>query len=139
MDTKQRILDEALTLFSEKGYANVFVNDIAERKDISDISMLKDIIKFMVSYLREQSLPTVRVMRLAGEPTVDEAGVSYYVLRRATAERMLAEHFEGEGPKDPSAFTRTNSDAFMNIFTAPSSEYLCYLMEQGKEPRAVRQ
>ena len=31
MDTKQRILDEALTLFSEKGYANVFVGDIADR------------------------------------------------------------------------------------------------------------
>ena len=34
MDTKQRILDEALTLFSEKGYANVFVGDIAERFDV---------------------------------------------------------------------------------------------------------
>ena len=31
MDTKHRIIDEALTLFSEKGYANVFVGDIAER------------------------------------------------------------------------------------------------------------
>ena len=31
MDTKSRILDEALTLFSEKGYANVFVSEIAER------------------------------------------------------------------------------------------------------------
>ena len=29
MDTKQRILDEALTLFSEKGYANVFVGDMS--------------------------------------------------------------------------------------------------------------
>ena len=28
MDTKHRILDEALTLFSEKGYANVYVSDI---------------------------------------------------------------------------------------------------------------
>ena len=31
MDTKHKILDEALTLFSERGYANVYVNDIAER------------------------------------------------------------------------------------------------------------
>lgn len=30
MDTKEKTLDEALTLFSEKGYANVFVADIAE-------------------------------------------------------------------------------------------------------------
>jgi hypothetical protein len=35
MDTKQRILDEALTLFSEKGYANVFVADIVERGENS--------------------------------------------------------------------------------------------------------
>ncbi len=41
MDTKQRILDEALTLFSEKGYASVFVNDIAERVGIKAPSMYK--------------------------------------------------------------------------------------------------
>ena len=34
MDTKRRILDEALTLFSEKGYANVYVADIAEKVGI---------------------------------------------------------------------------------------------------------
>ncbi|MBQ3138898.1 MAG: TetR family transcriptional regulator, partial [Ruminococcus sp.] len=28
MSTKKKILDAALTLFSEKGYANVFVADI---------------------------------------------------------------------------------------------------------------
>ena len=41
MDTKHRILDEALTLFSEKGYANVFVNDIAERVGIKAPSLYK--------------------------------------------------------------------------------------------------
>ena len=41
MDTKQRILDEALTLFFEKGYANVFVNDIAERVGIKAPSLYK--------------------------------------------------------------------------------------------------
>lgn len=41
MDTKQRILDEALTLFSEKGYANVFVGDIAERVGIKAPSLYK--------------------------------------------------------------------------------------------------
>ena len=39
MDTKQRILDEALTLFSERGYANVFVNDIAEKVGIKAPSL----------------------------------------------------------------------------------------------------
>ena len=41
MDTKQRILDEALTLFSEKGYANVFVGDIAEAVGIKAPSLYK--------------------------------------------------------------------------------------------------
>ena len=41
MDTKQRILDEALTLFSEKGYANVFVGDIAKRVGIKAPSLYK--------------------------------------------------------------------------------------------------
>ena len=41
MDTKHRILDEALTLFSERGYANVYVNDIAERVGIKAPSLYK--------------------------------------------------------------------------------------------------
>ena len=41
MDTKHKILDEALTLFSEKGFANVFVNDIAERAGIKAPSLYK--------------------------------------------------------------------------------------------------
>ena len=41
MDTKHRIIDEALTLFSEKGYANVFVGDIAERVGIKAPSLYK--------------------------------------------------------------------------------------------------
>lgn len=41
MDTKQRILDEALTLFSEKGYANVFVGEIAEKVGIKAPSLYK--------------------------------------------------------------------------------------------------
>ena len=41
MDTKHRILDEALTLFSEKGYAKVYVSDIAERVGIKAPSLYK--------------------------------------------------------------------------------------------------
>ncbi len=41
MDTKHRILDEALTLFSEKGYANVFVGEIADRVGIKAPSLYK--------------------------------------------------------------------------------------------------
>lgn len=41
MDTKKKIVDEALTLFSERGYANVFVADIAERVGIKAPSIYK--------------------------------------------------------------------------------------------------
>ena len=41
MDTKHRIMEEALTLFSEKGYANVYVADIAERVGIKAPSLYK--------------------------------------------------------------------------------------------------
>ena len=41
MNTKKKILDEALTLFSEKGYANVFVADIAKAVGIKAPSLYK--------------------------------------------------------------------------------------------------
>lgn len=41
MNTKQRILDEALTLFAEHGYANVFVGQIAEAVGIKAPSLYK--------------------------------------------------------------------------------------------------
>ena len=41
MDTKHRILDEALTLFSRKGYANVYVGEIAEKVGIKAPSLYK--------------------------------------------------------------------------------------------------
>lgn len=41
MNTKKRILDEALKLFSEKGYANVFVAEIAEAVGIKAPSLYK--------------------------------------------------------------------------------------------------
>lgn len=41
MNTKKRILDVALTLFSEKGYANVFVADIAKAVGIKAPSLYK--------------------------------------------------------------------------------------------------
>jgi len=41
MDTKRKILDAALTLFSEKGYTNVFVSQIAEAVGIKAPSLYK--------------------------------------------------------------------------------------------------
>lgn len=41
MNTKKRILDEALTLFAEKGYGNVYVGQIAEAVGIKAPSLYK--------------------------------------------------------------------------------------------------
>lgn len=41
MNTKERILDEALTLFAQKGYGNVFVGDIADAVGIKAPSLYK--------------------------------------------------------------------------------------------------
>lgn len=41
MDTKERILKEALTLFSERGYSDVFVGDIADAVGIKAPSLYK--------------------------------------------------------------------------------------------------
>ena len=41
MNTKEKIINEALTLFSEKGYANVFVGEIAQKVGIKAPSLYK--------------------------------------------------------------------------------------------------
>lgn len=41
MDTKKRILDEALALFSENGYGNVYVGQIADAVGIKAPSLYK--------------------------------------------------------------------------------------------------
>lgn len=41
MNTKQRIIEESLTLFSEKGYSDVYVNDIAKAVGIKAPSLYK--------------------------------------------------------------------------------------------------
>ena len=41
MNTKKRIIEEALILFSEKGYSDVYVNDIAKAVGIKAPSLYK--------------------------------------------------------------------------------------------------
>lgn len=41
MNTKEKIINEALTLFSQKGYANVFVGEIAQKVGIKAPSLYK--------------------------------------------------------------------------------------------------
>ena len=77
MDTKQRILDEALTLFSEKGYANVFVGDIAQAVGIKAPSLYKHyksknaIIDKMNANFAEQA----KAMQINGTDAAKDAGI----------------------------------------------------------------
>ena len=81
MNTKHRIMDEALTLFSEKGYANVYVGDIAERVGIKAPSLYKHykskraifdaIIEEMNRRLEEQS----KAMQINGTNAAEDAGI----------------------------------------------------------------
>lgn len=78
MDTKHRILDEALTLFSEKGYANVYVNDIAERVGIKAPSLYKHyrnkqaIFDAIIDEMNRRFMEQAGALNINGaDPTVD--------------------------------------------------------------------
>ena len=80
MDTKHRILDEALTLFSEKGYANVFVNDIAERVGIKAPSLYKHyknkqaIFDAIIDEMNSRFMEQAGSLNISGmDPTADAA------------------------------------------------------------------
>ncbi len=81
MDTKHKILDEALTLFSEKGYANVYVNDIADRVGIKAPSLYKHyknkraIFDAILDEMNKQFAKQAEALSISGtEPAVD-AGI----------------------------------------------------------------
>lgn len=81
MDTKQRILDEALTLFSEKGYANVFVGDIAERVGIKAPSLYKHykskraIFDAIIDEMNRRFEEQAKAMQINGSDAAADAGI----------------------------------------------------------------
>ena len=81
MDTKHRILDEALTLFSEKGYANVFVGDIAERVGIKAPSLYKHykskqaIFDAIIEEMSERFLKQASALNISGTDPTTDAGI----------------------------------------------------------------
>ena len=81
MNTKERILDEALTLFSEKGYANVYVNDIAERVGIKAPSLYKHykskqaIFDAILEMMHARFKETAGSLNIAGDDADVDAGI----------------------------------------------------------------
>ena len=77
MTTKQKILNEALTLFSEKGYSAVYVGDIADAVGIKAPSLYKhykskqDIFKSCVEVFSDRMEQVRNELRLPDTPRSD--------------------------------------------------------------------
>ena len=81
MNTKEKILDEALTLFSEKGYANVFVGDIADRVGIKAPSLYKHyknkkaIFDAIIDEMNRRFEEQAKAMQINGSDAAADAGI----------------------------------------------------------------
>ena len=81
MTTKEKILDEALTLFSEKGYANVFVGDIADRVGIKAPPLYKHykskkaIFEAIIDEMNRRFAEQAKAMQINGTDAAADAGI----------------------------------------------------------------
>lgn len=81
MNTKEKILDAALTLFSEKGYANVFVGDIADRVGIKAPSLYKHyknkkaIFDAIIDEMNRRFEEQAKAMQINGSDAAQDAGI----------------------------------------------------------------
>ncbi len=81
METKQKILEEALILFSEKGYRDVFVNDIAKAVGIKAPSLYKhfknkeEIFNAILLELKESYTKQAAAIGINGNNTMIDAGI----------------------------------------------------------------
>ena len=91
MDTKQRILDEALTLFSEKGYANVFVGDIADAVGIKAPSLYKHykskkaIFDAIIDLMNNRFAEQAKAMNISG----NDASVDASIYKSLSEDQLL--------------------------------------------------
>lgn len=92
MDTKHRILEEALTLFSEKGYANVYVADIAARVGIKAPSLYKHyknkqaIFDAIIEEMKRRFLEEANVLRINGADVLADAEI----YKQISEEQLIA-------------------------------------------------
>ena len=81
MNTKKRILDETLTLFSENGYGNVYVAQIAEAVGIKAPSLYKhykskqDIFNAILDEMKKSYDKQASMLNISGEDAVSDAEV----------------------------------------------------------------
>lgn len=81
MDTKKKILEEALTLFSEKGYSDVYVGDIAKAVGIKAPSLYKhfkskqEIFNAILEELKESYTQYTATIGIDGNNANADAGI----------------------------------------------------------------
>ena len=83
----------------------------------------KDIIEIMMAFPKLGAPSMIRLLRLPGE-AVYTNGAWYYVLKRAAAEKMLANEFGVDTPFDTDElFTDPRYETLKNVYTAPDTAY----------------
>ena len=91
MNTKDRILEEALSLFSEKGYSNVFVGEIAERVGIKAPSLYKHfknkqaIFDEIILRMHQKFLEEAKQLNIVG----NDAGKDAAIYRSLSEEELV--------------------------------------------------
>lgn len=81
MNTKKKIIEEALILFSEKGYSDVYVNDIAKAVGIKAPSLYKhfknkqEIFNAILEELKESYTKHATAIGIEGNNTNMDAGI----------------------------------------------------------------
>jgi len=91
MNTKERIIDEALTMFSEKGYANVYVADIAERVGIKAPSLYKHyknkqaIFDAIIDGMKKRFLEQAGSLQINGE----DASIDAEIYKNISEEQLI--------------------------------------------------
>ena len=81
MNTKKKILEEALLLFSERGYSDVYVSDIAEAVGIKAPSLYKhfknkqEIFHAILEELKENYIKHATSIGIDGDNTNTDAGI----------------------------------------------------------------
>lgn len=92
MNTKKKIIEEALILFSEKGYSDVYVNDIAKAVGIKAPSLYKhfknkqEIFHAILEELREDYTKQAAVIGIHGDNENVDAGIYADVTEEAFIE-----------------------------------------------------
>lgn len=92
MNTKKKIIEEALILFSEKGYSDVYVNDIAKAVGIKAPSLYKhfknkqEIFHAILEELREDYTKQAAVIGIHGNNANVDAGIYADVTEEAFIE-----------------------------------------------------